>query len=153
MDFDSEESEKKDLNKPNEKNSCLFLHTSGTTSRPKGVPLKHKNLLKSLKNIVDTYELDNNDIAMVVMPLFHVHGLIGVALATLSSGGEIIIPEKFSAGAFWKLQKKHNYLLFFDFFFGDAASACSDGTATSSTEFANSESPRSVTSGAASRAE
>ena len=108
MDFDSEESEKKDLNKPNEKNSCLFLHTSGTTSRPKGVPLKHKNLLKSLKNIVDTYELDNNDIAMVVMPLFHVHGLIGVALATLSSGGEIIIPEKFSAGAFWKLQKKHN---------------------------------------------
>ena len=42
------------------------------------------------------------------MPLFHVHGLIGVALSTLASGGEIVIPEKFSASAFWDLQKKHN---------------------------------------------
>jgi len=108
MDFDSNKVNKKDTNRPNENNSCLFLHTSGTTSRPKGVPLKHKNLLESLKNIVDTYDLKNTDIAMVVMPLFHVHGLIGVALSTLSSGGEIVIPEKFSAGAFWGLQKKHN---------------------------------------------
>ena len=107
MDFDSNKVNKKDTNRPNENNSCLFLHTSGTTSRPKGVPLKHKNLLESLKNIVDTYDLKNTDIAMVVMPLFHVHGLIGVALSTLSSGGEIVIPEKFSAGAFWGLQKKH----------------------------------------------
>ena len=82
--------------------SVSFVHLKN------GNMIGAKNLLKSLKNIVDTYELDNNDIAMVVMPLFHVHGLIGVALATLSSGGEIIIPEKFSAGAFWKLQKKHN---------------------------------------------
>jgi len=108
MDFDSSKVENKDTNKPNEDNSCLFLHTSGTTSRPKGVPLKHKNLLESLRNIVDTYNLKDNDIAMVVMPLFHVHGLIGVALSTLSSGGEIVIPEKFSAGAFWGLQKEHN---------------------------------------------
>jgi len=45
---------------------------------------------------------------MVVMPLFHVHGLIGVALSTLASGGEIIVPEKFSASAFWKIQRKYN---------------------------------------------
>ena len=108
IDFKSKEFADKDFTKPNENNSCLFLHTSGTTSRPKGVPLKHKNLLKSLSNIVNTYELDQQDIAMVVMPLFHVHGLIGVALSTLASGGEIVIPEKFSASAFWDLQKKHN---------------------------------------------
>ena len=84
------------------------MHTSGTTSRPKGVPLKHKNLLKSLDNIVNTYELSEKDTAMVVMPLFHVHGLIGVALSTLASGGEIIIPEKFSASSFWKIQKEYN---------------------------------------------
>lgn len=92
----------------NENNSCLFLHTSGTTSKPKGVPLKHKNLLKSLTNIVNTYDLNKKDTAMVVMPLFHVHGLIGVALSTLASGGEIVIPEKFSASAFWDIQKRYN---------------------------------------------
>ena len=47
MDFNSKEITEKNSSSPNENNSCLFLHTSGTTSRPKGVPLKHKNLLKS----------------------------------------------------------------------------------------------------------
>jgi acyl-CoA synthetase (AMP-forming)/AMP-acid ligase II len=106
--FSGSSSENKDNNIPSQNNSCLFLHTSGTTSRPKGVPLKHKNLLKSLTNIVDTYNLNKKDTAMVVMPLFHVHGLIGVALSTLASGGEIVIPEKFSASAFWDIQKQYN---------------------------------------------
>lgn len=108
IDFQSEEYAEKDISEPNENNSCLFLHTSGTTSRPKGVPLKHKNLLKSLDNIINTYNLSGEDIALVVMPLFHVHGLIGVALSTLASGGEIVIPEKFSASNFWGLQKEYN---------------------------------------------
>ena len=108
IDFQSEEYAEKDMSEPNENNSCLFLHTSGTTSRPKGVPLKHKNLLKSLDNIINTYNLSGDDIALVVMPLFHVHGLIGVALSTLASGGQIVIPEKFSASNFWRLQKEYN---------------------------------------------
>ncbi len=83
---------------------ALFLHTSGTTNRPKGVPLTHENLVTSLKNISATYELSPDDVAMVVMPLFHVHGLIGVALSTLYSGGSIVIPPRFSAGAFWPVQ-------------------------------------------------
>ena len=69
----------KDVAPPSEDDVALFLHTSGTTSRPKGVPLTHKNLLTSLGNIKDTYALTPDDVAMVVMPLFHVHGLIGVA--------------------------------------------------------------------------
>tara|TARA_B100000579_G_scaffold438003_1_gene470750 strand:+ start:2541 stop:4034 length:1494 start_codon:yes stop_codon:yes gene_type:complete len=108
IDFQSEEYAEKDVSEPTENNSCLFLHTSGTTSRPKGVPLKHKNLLKSLDNIITTYNLSGEDIALVVMPLFHVHGLIGVALSTLASGGQIVIPEKFSASNFWRLQKEYN---------------------------------------------
>ena len=83
----------------------LFLHTSGTTSRPKGVPLTHKNLLTSIKNIRDTYQLTPDDIAMVVMPLFHVHGLIGVTLSTFSSGGSVVVPDRFSASTFWPVQK------------------------------------------------
>ena len=83
---------------------ALFLHTSGTTSRPKGVPLTHENLVTSLKNISETYELSPSDVAMVVMPLFHVHGLIGVALSTFYSGGSIVVPSRFSASAFWPIQ-------------------------------------------------
>ena len=48
LSFEGKLSGNNDTNKPTNNNSCLFLHTSGTTSRPKGVPLKHKNLLKSL---------------------------------------------------------------------------------------------------------
>ena len=90
---------------PSPEDVALFLHTSGTTSRPKGVPLTHANLIASLENIRNTYALTPDDVAMVVMPLFHVHGLLGVALSTLSSGGSIVIPSRFSASAFWPLRK------------------------------------------------
>ena len=52
-------------------------------------------------NIVNTYELSPKDKTLLVMPLFHVHGLLAGLLATLKSGGCVIIPEKFSAGSFW----------------------------------------------------
>ena len=93
---------------PSDDDIALFLHTSGTTSRPKGVPLTHGNLMASLENIVNTYRLTQDDLAMVVMPLFHVHGLIGVSLSALKSGGSMVIPSRFSAGSFWKIQKETN---------------------------------------------
>ncbi len=97
-----------DVTPPTPNDVALFLHTSGTTSRPKGVPLTHGNLITSLKNISETYELSTSDIAMVVMPLFHVHGLIGVALSTFYSGGSIVVPSRFSASTFWPVQAETN---------------------------------------------
>ena len=96
---------RRDAPAPSPDDVALFLHTSGTTSRPKGVPLTHGNLAASIKNISDTYALTPDDIAMVVMPLFHVHGLIGVSLSTLSTGGSLVIPPRFSASRFWGEQK------------------------------------------------
>lgn len=81
---------------------AMILHTSGTTSRPKQVPLTHLNLTTSFKNIIKTYDLSPSDNSYVVMPLFHVHGLIGSTLSTLASQGTIIVPQKFSAGKFWE---------------------------------------------------
>ena len=83
---------------------ALFLHTSGTTSRPKGVPLRHLNLMRSINNIKNTYELTPDDTSLIVMPLFHVHGLIGACLSTLNSGGTVVVPPRFSASAFWQQQ-------------------------------------------------
>ena len=80
---------------------ALFLHTSGTTSRPKGVPLTHRNLTASASNIKRWYDLNSGDVSYCVMPLFHVHGLVFSTLAHLVAGAVVVIPERFSASAFW----------------------------------------------------
>ncbi|KAH8602168.1 hypothetical protein B0O99DRAFT_605778 [Bisporella sp. PMI_857] len=81
---------------------ALVLHTSGTTGRPKAVPLTHRNLTRTMKNIQATYELTPADRTLLVMPLFHVHGLLAGFLAPLFSGGSVIVPLKFSASEFWQ---------------------------------------------------
>src|SRR5437667_2333984 len=81
---------------------ALILQTSGTTRRPKRVPLRHRNLAVSAENIARTYQLTANDVAMTVMPLFHVHGLLASTLATLLTGGTMVVPEKFNPLSFWR---------------------------------------------------
>ena len=68
---------------------ALLLHTSGTTSRPKLVPLTHANLAVSARNIGATLELTPVDRCLNVMPLFHVHGLVASLLASLAAGGSV----------------------------------------------------------------
>ncbi|EXJ77753.1 hypothetical protein A1O3_09982 [Capronia epimyces CBS 606.96] len=80
---------------------ALVLHTSGTTGRPKAVPLTHRNLTRTMLNIQNTYELTPKDRTMLVMPLFHVHGLLAGFLAPLKAGGSVIVPPSFSARSFW----------------------------------------------------
>lgn len=81
--------------------TALILHTSGTTSRPKVVPLSHRNLARTMHNIEQTYQLTPSDRTMLVMPLFHVHGLLCGLLAPLYTGGSMVVPPKFSATEFW----------------------------------------------------
>mmetsp|Transcript_20492 Transcript_20492/g.44810 ORF Transcript_20492/g.44810 Transcript_20492/m.44810 type:complete len:550 (-) Transcript_20492:28-1677(-) len=82
---------------------ALFFHTSGTTGRPKAVPLTHSNIVASLSNIIATYELGGADRSYLVMPLFHVHGLMAGLLSPLAAGSAVILPKegKFSAHVFW----------------------------------------------------
>lgn len=92
---------------PDPDDPVLFLHTSGTTSRPKGVPLSHANLMASIRNIAAHYALSPADVGQVVMPHFHVHGLIGATLSTFWSGGTVVVPPRFSAGSFWPAVRAH----------------------------------------------
>jgi acyl-CoA synthetase (AMP-forming)/AMP-acid ligase II len=82
---------------------AMILHTSGTTSRPKRVPIKHRNLAASAHNIISTYNLSASDRALCIMPLFHVHGIVASMLSTLASGGTVICPTGFNAMEFWRI--------------------------------------------------
>jgi acyl-CoA synthetase (AMP-forming)/AMP-acid ligase II len=68
---------------------ALVLHTSGTTSRPKMVPLTQANVCASGRHIARTLALAYEDRCLNVMPLFHIHGLIGAVLSSLTAGGSI----------------------------------------------------------------
>jgi len=92
---------------PTAEDIALILHTSGSTGRPKRVPLRHFNLAVSAANIANTYALTEEDVSLCIMPLFHVHGLIGSALSTLVSGGTVVVPTKFNALTFWKTVREN----------------------------------------------
>jgi acyl-CoA synthetase (AMP-forming)/AMP-acid ligase II len=80
---------------------ALVLHTSGTTSRPKIVPLAHKNICASAAHIRRTLALTAADRDLVIMPLFHIHGLIAALSAPLSAGGEVCCSPGFNALKFF----------------------------------------------------
>jgi acyl-CoA synthetase (AMP-forming)/AMP-acid ligase II len=92
---------------PSPDDTALVLHTSGTTSRPKRVPLSHSNLMISARNVAGTYELTKDDVSLCVMPLFHVHGLVASTLATLFAGGTVVVPPKFNPLTFWATVSEH----------------------------------------------
>ncbi|KAM7504755.1 hypothetical protein LguiB_003659 [Lonicera macranthoides] len=89
---------------------ALFLHTSGTTSRPKGVPLTQLNLASSVNNIKSVYNLTQSDSTVIVLPLFHVHGLLAGLLSSLGAGAAVALPSagRFSASTFWSDMNKYN---------------------------------------------
>ena len=80
---------------------ALILHTSGTTSRPKIVPLSQKNICVSADNISKTLKLTVEDRCLNIMPLFHIHGLIAAVLASLRAGASIYCSPGFNALKFF----------------------------------------------------
>ncbi|KAJ4712100.1 CoA ligase [Melia azedarach] len=94
----------------NSSDVALFLHTSGTTSRPKGVPLTQLNLASSVLNITSVYKITESDSTVIVLPLFHVHGLVAALLSSLAAGGTVTLPAagRFSASTFWSDMVTYN---------------------------------------------
>jgi len=107
MDSDAPRDKTKTAGAPGDDDVALVLHTSGTTSRPKLVPLRHRNLFASAGNIATTYGLAPSDVALCVMPLFHIHGLMASTMATFRSGGLVVVPPKFDPMTFWPTLHDH----------------------------------------------
>lgn len=85
---------------------ALILHTSGTTSRPKIVPLTQRNVCASARNIAATLALSPTDIELHIMPLFHIHGLIAGVLAPWAAGSSIFCTPGFNALKFFGWMKE-----------------------------------------------
>jgi len=81
---------------------ALVLHTSGTTSRPKIVPLRHVNITASAYHIGRALELRPDDVCLNIMPLFHIHGLIGAVLSSLAAGAAVSCTAGFNALKFFQ---------------------------------------------------
>ncbi|RYZ40065.1 MAG: AMP-dependent synthetase [Myxococcaceae bacterium] len=84
-----------------EEDVALVLHTSGTTARPKLVPLTHKNLTASARHIGAMLGLGPGDTCLNIMPLFHIHGLVAAVLSSLGAGGHVVCTPGFNALRFF----------------------------------------------------
>jgi acyl-CoA synthetase (AMP-forming)/AMP-acid ligase II len=80
---------------------ALVLHTSGTTARPKIVPLRQRNITASAYHIGEVLKLGPTDRCLDSMPLFHIHGLMASTLASLAAGGSVACPPSFNALRFF----------------------------------------------------
>jgi acyl-CoA synthetase (AMP-forming)/AMP-acid ligase II len=69
---------------------AMLLLTSGTTARPKIVPLTHANICTSAYNSVAAQALTETDRCLNVLPLFHGHGLMATLLASLAAGASVV---------------------------------------------------------------
>ncbi len=85
---------------------ALILHTSGTTSRPKIVPLTQTNICASAHNVQSTLKLTCDDRSLNIMPLFHIHGLIGVLLSSIAAGASVICSPGFDGLKFFDWMKE-----------------------------------------------
>jgi len=79
---------------------ALVLHTSGTTSQPKIVPLSQRNICATVANVSHSLALGPQDICLNIMPLFHIGGLVDLLITPLAAGGSVICTPNFSVTTF-----------------------------------------------------
>ena len=90
-----------DTTTPGPDDVALILHTSGTTSRPKIVPLLQSNIAASARHIGVSLALTPADRCLNVMPLFHIHGLVAAVSSSLAAGGAVWCAPGFDAMKFF----------------------------------------------------
>jgi long-chain acyl-CoA synthetase len=85
---------------------ALMVYTGGTTGRPKGVMLDHANLIATAAMIVDWFEMTAADRCLLVLPLFHVNGIMVSVVSPLAAGGSTVIAPRFDPNTFWELVER-----------------------------------------------
>jgi long-chain acyl-CoA synthetase len=85
---------------------ALVIYTGGTTGRPKGVMLDHANLVATTAMIIDWFEMTTADRCLLVLPLFHVNGIMVSVMSPLAAGGSTVIAPRFDPKTFWDLVER-----------------------------------------------
>ncbi|MGM9927213.1 MAG: fatty acid--CoA ligase family protein [Bacillus sp. (in: firmicutes)] len=91
---------------------AVILYTSGTTGKPKGAMLTHRNIFSNARDIGTYLDFKEDDIVIVTLPMFHVFGLTVAMNAPLIKGGTIVIVPKFSPAEIFRLTKKYKANVF-----------------------------------------
>jgi acyl-CoA synthetase (AMP-forming)/AMP-acid ligase II len=91
---------------------ALLIYTSGTTGRPKGVMLDHANLDAMSDMLIATLELSAADRCLLILPLFHVNGLMVSVVSVLRAGGSTVIARQFAPDSFWHQIEEHRPTFF-----------------------------------------
>ncbi|MFJ9963452.1 class I adenylate-forming enzyme family protein [Streptomyces avermitilis] len=82
---------------------ALLIYTSGSTGRPKGVMLDHANLAAMAEMMTDTARLTETDHSLLILPLFHVNGIVVGVLSPLLAGGRVTVAGRFRTETFFDL--------------------------------------------------
>jgi len=87
--------------------TALLLYTSGSTGLPKGAVLSHRAVTSGGRNVTEGHQLQPEDRALCVLPVYHINGAMVTVLAPLYSGSSVVMPRRFSATDYWNLVAEH----------------------------------------------
>src|SRR5207247_1901810 len=90
------------LPQPKPGDISTLLYTSGTTGKPKGVELSHRNLASNAVGAVEAMRLDASHRLLACLPSFHTFAITGTLLAPIAAGGSLATLPKFDPDAVLK---------------------------------------------------
>ena len=93
---------------PTPQDCALLLYTSGSTGLPKGALLSHRAVTSGGRNVVEGHQLQSQDRALCVLPVYHINGAMVTVSAPLYSGSSVVMPKRFSATDYWRLVAENN---------------------------------------------
>ncbi len=91
---------------------ALYLYTSGTTGRPKGVVLTHDNLIGNVESCQQAGEVDHRDAFLCLLPFFHTYAITGTFLLPLLSGSKMVLVDRFQPAKVLGLIQEHKISVF-----------------------------------------
>jgi long-chain acyl-CoA synthetase len=95
------------LQQPNQSGVAALLYTSGTTGRPKAVALSEANIIANIDGLKQATGYDQSEVMIAALPLFHAYGLTVTTLLPVTTGAQVVVPDRFVPRQILQLIEKH----------------------------------------------
>ncbi|MDX2439196.1 MAG: long-chain fatty acid--CoA ligase [Desulfobacterales bacterium] len=93
--------------------TMMLLYTAGTTGKSKGVMLTHRNFIYNAGNQAENFGMDENDVNLVLFPMFHISGYLLMTICMFYKGATTIMEPQFDAARYIKIMDKYKVSVFF----------------------------------------